>query len=70
MNMEQEYYIIKRVPWEYDQLPDYYAGLVGFTRNLYIIAIFDSMDEAGTVIQNIKKSDPEAKDYTFSIVRM
>lgn len=70
MDTKQEYYIIKRMPWEYDKLPDYYAGLSGFTRNLNIIRIFYSMDEASELIQDIKKSDPEAKDYTFSIVRM
>lgn len=68
--MDKEFYIIKRTPWEYDKLPDYYAGLSGFTRNLYIIRIFDSMDQASEEIQHIKKFDPEAKDYTFSIVRM
>ena len=68
--MEQEYYIIKRVPWEYDKLPDYYAGLIGFTRNLNLISIFDSMDQASEEIQHIKNFDPGAKDYTFSIVRM
>ena len=70
MNMEQEYYIIKRVPWEYDKLPDYYAGLIGFTRNLNLISIFDSMDQVSEEIQHIKNFDPEAHNYTFSIVRM
>ena len=68
--MEQEYYFIKRVPWEYDKLPDYYSGLSKFTRNIHHIRIFDSMDQVSEVIRAIKKSDPEAHNYTFSIVRM
>ena len=68
--MEREYYIIKRTPWDYDKLPDYYAGLLGFTRNLYIVNIFHSMYQASEVIQNIKKSDPEAHNFTYSILRM
>ena len=68
--MDNEIYIIKRMPWEYDKLPEYYAGELKFTRNLYEINIFNSVDRASKVIQNIKKYDPEAKNYTFSITRM
>lgn len=68
--MEQEYYIIKRTPWEYDKLPDYYAGSFKFIRNIHNIRIYISMDKASEVIQEIKKYDPEAHNYTFSIIRM
>ena len=44
--MEQELYIIKRVPWSYDGLNEYLDEQGTFTRDLKSIKVFNSISDA------------------------
>lgn len=66
----KEYFIIKRIPYEYDQLPEYFDVIGGFTRFLKAVKTFDDLEEASKMIRCIKGSDPESLNYDYEIVRM
>lgn len=65
-----EYFIIKRIPYEYDQLPEYFDVIGGFTRFLKAVMTFDDLEEASKMIRCIKEYDPESVNYDYEIVRM
>ena len=66
----KEYFIIKRIPYEYDQLPDYFDVIGGFTRLLKAIKTFYDIEEASKMIRVIKAFGTESLNYTYEIVRI
>lgn len=67
---KKEFYIIKRIPYDYDGIPQYLDVAGGFTRFLRVLKVFDNIEDASDLIRDIKKSVPESKDYTYEIVTM
>ena len=43
--MEQDYYIIRKMPWGYGEKPTYYSEN-GFTRDIRQVKVFNSVEEA------------------------
>ena len=69
--MDKEFYIIKRTPWEYDKLPQYYEGIGGrFTRTLSNVYIFDDLEQAIVYKQVLENALKESTYYNYSIMRM
>lgn len=69
--MDKEFYIIKRTPWEYDKLPEYYEGIGGrFTRTLSKVFIIENIEQASTYKQELEKSLKESSNFNYSIIRM
>ena len=62
--MMKEYYIIRKVPWGYGELPEYYSEN-GFTRDIRQVKIFDSLIEASN-----EKRRVSTVDNSCDILRM
>ena len=67
---QKDIYIIKRTPWDYDLLPEYYDLSGEFSRKIAIFKTFDDLEDAVFKMKHLRGSDPESASYEYEIVRM
>lgn len=54
--MMKEYYIIRKMPWGYGELPEYYSEN-GFTRDIRQVKIFENAQEASDERRKVSDVD-------------
>lgn len=68
--MAKEFFIIKRVPWEYgDFTGDYLSKNDTFTRSMASIKTFTSINDAYRARQALAEND-EQHDFIYSVITM
>lgn len=68
--MEQEFYIIKRIPWEYsDSLGEYLDDQGTFTRDLKKVKVFNNLNDVSDYRKYLVYKDYN-KTHIYQIIEM